>query len=47
MSHIDNDRIHSQHWLLKLIVGSNFDAPVGDVLENGATVLDSGCGKQL
>ncbi|ORY96693.1 S-adenosyl-L-methionine-dependent methyltransferase [Syncephalastrum racemosum] len=40
----DNDRIHSQHWALKLALGGNYDAPVKEMLEDGANVLDSGCG---
>lgn len=31
--------------MLKLAYGNNFDAPVEALLENGAIVLDSGCGK--
>ncbi|KAI9254851.1 S-adenosyl-L-methionine-dependent methyltransferase [Sporodiniella umbellata] len=38
------DRMHQQHWILKYIFGSNFQAPVHDQLENGITVLDSACG---
>ncbi|ORY96222.1 S-adenosyl-L-methionine-dependent methyltransferase [Syncephalastrum racemosum] len=40
----DKDRLHQQHWMLKLAYGNNFDAPVEAQLENGAVVLDSGCG---
>ncbi|KAI9316249.1 S-adenosyl-L-methionine-dependent methyltransferase [Dichotomocladium elegans] len=40
----EDDRIHLQHWAIKLVFGSNFDAPVEQTLEDGMNVLDSGCG---
>ncbi|KAI9312587.1 S-adenosyl-L-methionine-dependent methyltransferase [Dichotomocladium elegans] len=40
----EDDRIHLQHWAIKLAFGSNFDAPVQQDLEEGITVLDSACG---
>lgn len=40
----DKDRLHQQHWMLTLAFGSNFDAPVTEMLEDGITVLDAGCG---
>lgn len=33
-----------QHRLVKLIFGGSFDSPVKDALDQGITVLDSGCG---
>lgn len=30
--------------MLTLAFGSNFDAPVTEMLEDGITVLDAGCG---
>ncbi|KAI9322668.1 S-adenosyl-L-methionine-dependent methyltransferase [Dichotomocladium elegans] len=40
----DDDRLHIQHWALKLGFGSNFDAPVEQTLKDGTNVLDSACG---
>ncbi|KAI9316251.1 S-adenosyl-L-methionine-dependent methyltransferase [Dichotomocladium elegans] len=40
----EDDRIHLQHWAIKLVFGSNFDAPIQKALEEGINVLDSGCG---
>ncbi|KAL1928500.1 hypothetical protein VTP01DRAFT_2856 [Rhizomucor pusillus] len=40
----DKDRLHQQHWMIRLAFGSNFDAPVQDALERGIVVLDSACG---
>ncbi|KAI9315764.1 S-adenosyl-L-methionine-dependent methyltransferase [Dichotomocladium elegans] len=40
----ENDRVHRQHWLIRLAFGSHFDAPVQESLEEGINVLDSGCG---
>ncbi|KAI9316208.1 S-adenosyl-L-methionine-dependent methyltransferase [Dichotomocladium elegans] len=40
----EDDRLHAQHWGIKLAFGSNFDAPVQNDLEEGTNVLDSGCG---
>ncbi|CDS09979.1 hypothetical protein LRAMOSA02656 [Lichtheimia ramosa] len=41
---LEDDRLHQQHWIMKLIWGNNFDSPVHDALEQGIVVLDSGCG---
>lgn len=41
---LDKDRLHQQHWMLNLAFGSNFDAPVIKMLEEGINVLDAGCG---
>lgn len=41
---VDKDRLHQQHWMIRLAFGSNFDAPVQDALERGIVVLDSACG---
>ena len=41
------DRVHQQHWLLKVLFDGNFKAPVEPALEEGMQVLDSGCGKLL
>ncbi|CAO3637727.1 unnamed protein product [Mucor hiemalis] len=40
------DRVHQQHWKLVLPLKSisKNDAPVTELLEKGAVVLDSGCG---
>ncbi|KAI9313555.1 S-adenosyl-L-methionine-dependent methyltransferase [Dichotomocladium elegans] len=40
----EDDRLHLQHWAIKLAFGSNFDAPVQHALEHGIDVLDSACG---
>ncbi|KAI8088040.1 S-adenosyl-L-methionine-dependent methyltransferase [Gilbertella persicaria] len=40
----ENDRIHQQHWILRYAFQCNFHAPVTKMLEEGITVLDSGCG---
>lgn len=41
------DRVHQQHWMLKVLFDGNFKAPVESALEEGMQVLDSGCGKSL
>ncbi|KAJ8663280.1 hypothetical protein O0I10_000518 [Lichtheimia ornata] len=38
------DRVHQQHWMLKVLFDGNFKAPVESALEEGMQVLDSGCG---
>ncbi|KAI9254604.1 S-adenosyl-L-methionine-dependent methyltransferase [Phascolomyces articulosus] len=38
------DRIHMQHWVLKIGFQGNFDAPLKKELDEGITVLDGGCG---
>ncbi|KAI7873379.1 S-adenosyl-L-methionine-dependent methyltransferase [Lichtheimia hyalospora FSU 10163] len=40
----EDDRLDRQHWGIKLLCGNSFGAPVSDALEQGITVLDSGCG---
>ncbi|KAI9314398.1 S-adenosyl-L-methionine-dependent methyltransferase [Dichotomocladium elegans] len=40
----EDDRLHLQHWTIKLAFGSSFDAPVQTALEDGTNVLDSACG---
>ncbi|KAL9549034.1 hypothetical protein MBANPS3_005398 [Mucor bainieri] len=43
----DNDemnRLNKQHLVLKYTLQSNFQAPLQEKLEQGITVLDSGCG---
>ncbi|KAI8143712.1 S-adenosyl-L-methionine-dependent methyltransferase [Fennellomyces sp. T-0311] len=40
----ESDRIHMQHWIVKLAFSGNFDSPVGSMLEQGINVLDAGCG---
>ncbi|KAI9313472.1 S-adenosyl-L-methionine-dependent methyltransferase [Dichotomocladium elegans] len=40
----ENDRVHLQHWLLKVIFNGNYNSPVEDALVKGIRVLDSGCG---
>lgn len=42
--YLDKDRLHQQHWMIRLAFGSNFDAPVEKELEKGIVVLDSACG---
>ncbi|KAI9254606.1 S-adenosyl-L-methionine-dependent methyltransferase [Phascolomyces articulosus] len=41
---MENDRLYMQHYALKLAFGANFDSPIEEELEQGITVLDSGCG---
>ena len=36
-----------QHWIVKLAFSGNYDAPVGEALEEGDIVLDAGCGKYI
>ena len=43
-SHAEDDRLDRQHWGIKILCGNSFGSPVGDALEQGITVLDSGCG---
>ncbi|KAI9321235.1 S-adenosyl-L-methionine-dependent methyltransferase [Dichotomocladium elegans] len=43
-SYLEDDRLHLQHWAVKLAFGSNFDAPIEKELEEGTNVLDSACG---
>ncbi|KAI8143713.1 S-adenosyl-L-methionine-dependent methyltransferase [Fennellomyces sp. T-0311] len=38
------DRVHMQHWVIKIAFQGNFHAPVHEQLEQGITVLDGGCG---
>ncbi|EPB85414.1 hypothetical protein HMPREF1544_07785 [Mucor circinelloides 1006PhL] len=38
------DRVHEQHWILRAALECNYHAPVTKLLEEGITVLDSGCG---
>lgn len=38
------DRVHQQHWILRYALQCNYHAPVTELLEKGAVVLDSGCG---
>ncbi|KAG9305826.1 hypothetical protein G9A89_001115 [Geosiphon pyriformis] len=41
----EQDRLQTQHFLLKYVWGSNFSSPVTQILEfGGAKVLDVGCG---
>ncbi|KAI9313466.1 S-adenosyl-L-methionine-dependent methyltransferase, partial [Dichotomocladium elegans] len=40
----ENDRVHLQHWLLKVIFNGNYHSPIEDALVKGIRVLDSGCG---
>ncbi|KAI7851536.1 S-adenosyl-L-methionine-dependent methyltransferase [Circinella umbellata] len=40
----ESDRVHMQHWIVKLAFSGNYDAPVGEALEEGDNVLDAGCG---
>ncbi|KAI7851534.1 S-adenosyl-L-methionine-dependent methyltransferase [Circinella umbellata] len=41
---IENDRMNMQHYCIKTFFGDNFDAPIEEQLQQGITVLDSGCG---
>ncbi|KAJ3045364.1 hypothetical protein HDV00_010234 [Rhizophlyctis rosea] len=42
------DRLHLQHYIIRLIFGSNFSAPVTQMLkESGRKVLDLGCGSGI
>lgn len=43
----DKDRLHQQHWMIKLAFGGNFSSPVEEQLQKGITVLDSACGTLL
>ncbi|RUS15742.1 S-adenosyl-L-methionine-dependent methyltransferase [Endogone sp. FLAS-F59071] len=38
------ERLQLQHWLLKLALDGNFEAPIKEMLENNAKVLEIGCG---
>ncbi|KAI7861168.1 S-adenosyl-L-methionine-dependent methyltransferase [Circinella umbellata] len=38
------DRLHDQHWIVRHIMGGNYQSPIEKDLENGIIVLDSGCG---
>ncbi|KAL7319726.1 hypothetical protein PS15m_002826 [Mucor circinelloides] len=38
------DRVHQQHWILRYALQRNYHAPVTQLLQQGITVLDSGCG---
>ncbi|KAL9549033.1 hypothetical protein MBANPS3_005397 [Mucor bainieri] len=38
------DRVHQQHWILRFALQRNYHAPVTQLLQQGITVLDSGCG---
>ncbi|KAI9496766.1 S-adenosyl-L-methionine-dependent methyltransferase [Zychaea mexicana] len=38
------DRVHMQHWVIKIAFQGNFHAPVEQQLEDGIVVLDGGCG---
>ncbi|KAI9255178.1 S-adenosyl-L-methionine-dependent methyltransferase [Phascolomyces articulosus] len=38
------DRLHQQHWIVRHIMGGNYQSPIGEELKNGIVVLDSGCG---
>ncbi|KAL9542290.1 hypothetical protein PS6_009871 [Mucor atramentarius] len=40
----EKDRLHKQHVVLRYTLQSNFQAPLQEKLEQGITVLDSGCG---
>ncbi|KAI9313470.1 S-adenosyl-L-methionine-dependent methyltransferase [Dichotomocladium elegans] len=40
----ENDRVHMQHWLLKVAFNGNYNSPIEDALVKGIRVLDSGCG---
>ncbi|KAI9315766.1 S-adenosyl-L-methionine-dependent methyltransferase [Dichotomocladium elegans] len=40
----EHERIHRQHWTLKYAFGNNYLSPIKNQLEQGITVLDSGCG---
>ena len=39
--------MNMQHYCIKTFFGDNFDAPIEEQLQQGITVLDSGCGKQI
>ncbi|KAI8147487.1 S-adenosyl-L-methionine-dependent methyltransferase [Fennellomyces sp. T-0311] len=38
------DRLHQQHWIIKAMMGGNYQVPIESKLQEGITVLDSGCG---
>ncbi|KAJ8658324.1 hypothetical protein O0I10_006007 [Lichtheimia ornata] len=40
----ENDRVHQQHWMMRVAFGGNFDSPIEEALAQGIEVLDSGCG---
>lgn len=44
ISNIENDRVHQQHWMMRVAFGGNFDSPIEEALAQGIEVLDSGCG---
>src|SRR5581483_1184992 len=38
------DYLHQHHFLVKSIWSSNFSSPIGELLKNGAKILDVRCG---
>ncbi|KAI8974675.1 S-adenosyl-L-methionine-dependent methyltransferase [Pilobolus umbonatus] len=38
------DRLHQQHWVIRYAFQSNYHAPIKKKLQQGISVLDSGCG---
>ncbi|KAI8974674.1 S-adenosyl-L-methionine-dependent methyltransferase [Pilobolus umbonatus] len=38
------DRIHQQHWIFRYALQCNYHSPIKQKLQQGITVIDSGCG---
>ncbi|KAI9316479.1 S-adenosyl-L-methionine-dependent methyltransferase [Dichotomocladium elegans] len=40
----ESERVHKQHWVIKVAHGGNYRSPITDELNKGILVHDAGCG---